>query len=182
MARTVVAAVAIGTVAVALAGVAHATGTTSDQVITACYQARTGALRVIDANAGKGCKRNERPLDWNRQGVPGSSGYQIVKAEGGSNEPGVAVGSHPGTTLDEQGTQYATAYCPSGKKVTGGGVDVSFAPGITVNASYPQNPWGQTGPSEQDGGWSGYATIDASLQGSRRWTIKVWAFCAAVTP
>src|SRR5262245_849624 len=115
MARTAVTAVAIGFVAIALAGIARATATTSDQVITACYQAKTGALRVIDANASQRCKRHERPLDWNRQGMPGSSGYQIVKAEGGSNEPGVAVGSHPGTALDEQGTQSATAYCPPGK-------------------------------------------------------------------
>jgi hypothetical protein len=51
---------------------------------------------------------------------------------------------------------------------------------ISVNASYPQNPWGQTGPSEQDGGWTGAATIDPDHAG-RLWNIKVWAFCATVT-
>jgi hypothetical protein len=189
MTRTVVAAaIAAGCVVIAVAGIAHATNPASDDVVRACYHSKTGALRVVDPRRGESCNKHEKRLDWNRQGVPGVpgtagvSGYEIVKAEAGSNQPGVAVGSHPGTTLDEQGTRSATAYCPSGKKVTGGGVDVSFAPGITVNASYPQNPPGQTGPSEQDGGWSGYATIDPSLQGSRRWTIKVWAFCTTVAP
>lgn len=181
MSRTVVAAIAAASVAIAVSSIAYATTEASDATISACYREKSGALRVIDANSGESCKKREKLLAWNRQGMPGVSGYQIVKAEGGSNQPGVAVGSHPGTTLDEQHTQHATAYCPPGKKVTGGGVDVSFAPGISVNASYPQNPWGQTGPSEQDGGWSGYATIDPSVQ-DRLWTIKVWAFCATVTP
>jgi len=189
MARSVVtAAITAGAVVVALAGIAKATDSPSDNVIRACYHSKTGALRILDADATDSCGKHETRLDWNLQGVPGLpgaagvSGYQIVTAEGGSDQPGVVAGSHPGTTLDYQGTQSATAYCPPGKKVTGGGVDVSFAPGITINASYPQNPPGQTGASAQDGGWSGYATIDTSLQGNRRWTIKVWAFCATVTP
>jgi hypothetical protein len=89
------------------------------------------------------------------------------------------MGSHLGAAVDQQRLQQATAYCPPGTKVTGGGVDVSFAPGISVNASYPQNPWGPTGPSEQDGDWTGFATLDRELDG-RAWNIKVWAFCASV--
>ena len=188
MARSVVtAAITAGAVVVALAGIAKATDSPSDNVIRACYHSKTGALRILDADATDSCGKHDTVSTGIFRGVPGLpgaagvSGYQIVTAEGEATSQ-VSWLAHPGTTLDYQGTQSATAYCPPGKKVTGGGVDVSFAPGITINASYPQNPPGQTGASAQDGGWSGYATIDSSLQGNRRWTIKVWAFCATVTP
>jgi hypothetical protein len=183
------------------AGVGWATIPSSNGQISGCYHKASGALRVINAESGETCNANsELPISWNEAGPKGTTGprgstgpqgptgdagasgvvgYAMVVADGSSNIPGVAVGSHPSTDLDAQKTQTATAYCPEGKKVVGGGVDVSFAPGITLNASYPQNPWGATGPTEQDGGWTGVATIDTT---GRLWNIKVYAFCASVTP
>ena len=178
MARRVIPVMVVGTLAIG--GLAYAQIPAHDGTITACYDAKTGAMRVIDPDSGELCKKDEKQIAWNRQGAAGVSGYTMVKADGSSNQPGVAVGSHPATALNTQRTQQATAYCPPGTKVTGGGVDVSFAPGISINASYPQNPWGQTGPSEQDGGWTGFATLDRELDG-KPWNIKVWAFCASVT-
>ena len=142
MTRSVVtAAITAGAVVVALAGIAKATDSPSDNVIRACYHSKTGALRILDADATDSCGKHDTRLDWNLQGVPGLpgaagvSGYQIVTAEGGSDQPGVVAGSHPGTTLDYQGTQSATAYCPPGKKVTAeviiaetGGDMTAFAP------------------------------------------------------
>jgi hypothetical protein len=171
-------------ITLALAGGAYAGYTaipSNDGTISGCVDEHTGVLRVVDFDAGNTCSKHENRIEWNQRGPAGVSGYEIVAADGSSNEAGVAIGSHQGNAVDAQQTQTATAYCPPGKKVTGGGVDVSFAPGITVNASHPQNPPGQTGPSARDGGWTGIATIDPYLAG-RLWNINVWAFCAAVTP
>jgi hypothetical protein len=37
----------------------------SGGVITSCYDTKNGTLRVIDARAGKTCKRDEKQLTWN---------------------------------------------------------------------------------------------------------------------
>jgi hypothetical protein len=169
-----IALAAMGIAAGALAAIPDGSG-----VIHGCYAPTKGyRLRVIDTAKTQTCPSGQVALNWNQTGPPGSSsvgGWEMVTANGGS-----PTGSHPGTTLDAQQTQSATAYCSSGKKVLGGGVDVSFAPGITVNASYPTNPKGATGPTAPDGAWRGTASIDPSQAGTL-WNIKVFAFCANVS-
>jgi hypothetical protein len=57
---------------VALAAIPGATG-----VITGCCDKKSGELRVIDAEAGKTCKRDEQQISWNQtgpQGLPGPKG------------------------------------------------------------------------------------------------------------
>lgn len=43
-------------------------------VINGCRSIHTGALRVIDDEAGEQCRRFERPLQWNQEGPQGPAG------------------------------------------------------------------------------------------------------------
>ena len=59
------------------ASVAYAAIPSSDGVISGCRDVKTGALRVIDAEAGETCGGKETALNWNRtgpQGPPGETG------------------------------------------------------------------------------------------------------------
>ena len=60
--------------AVTAGGVAYATIPGSNGTINGCYEKRTGALRVIDADAGAKCTSFETPISWNQQGPKGPSG------------------------------------------------------------------------------------------------------------
>lgn len=153
------AAALVGAAAMAAIGsVAWAVIPDSNGAIHGCRSTKSGALRVIDAPS-QSCKSTETPLDWNQQGpqgnpgVPGPSGvsgYEVVKVV---------------TPLDAMSTQSADAYCSVGKRVLGGGADVTFAPGITLNASYPQIASSPTGVD----GWTGVASIE---QQGKLWNIK----------
>jgi hypothetical protein len=63
----------VGTACVLAVGAAVASVPASSGVISACYDKRTGALRVIHA-ARKTCRSGEARLTWNQRGVPGSAG------------------------------------------------------------------------------------------------------------
>jgi hypothetical protein len=58
----------------ALGGAFAATSLVSDDVITACFDRNTGALRKIDDGAK--CKPGERKISWNKQGPAGETGPQ----------------------------------------------------------------------------------------------------------
>jgi hypothetical protein len=61
----------------ATVGVGYAAIPSSDGVIHACYNAGSnpsGQLRVIDAEAGAKCGKNEKPLDFNQTGSQGPEG------------------------------------------------------------------------------------------------------------
>ena len=58
----------------ATGGVAFATIPAADGTISGCYQTTTGALRVIDRDAGQQCNPSEREIDWNRAGLDGPPG------------------------------------------------------------------------------------------------------------
>ena len=51
---------------VAAGGVGHAQIPASDGAIHACYHAKKGRLRVVEASAA--CRKSERPLTWSQQG------------------------------------------------------------------------------------------------------------------
>jgi hypothetical protein len=64
---------------VAASGAAYAAIPSADGVIHGCYNATSnpsGALRVIDAEAGAKCAKNEKPLDFNQRGPKGDTGPQ----------------------------------------------------------------------------------------------------------
>jgi hypothetical protein len=56
---------------VAAVGIGYAAIPSSDGVIHGCYTTASGALRIIDAEAGDTCTKRETPLNWSQQGPPG---------------------------------------------------------------------------------------------------------------
>ena len=67
--------------AVAAGSVAWAAIPSGSGVISGCYKEASGALRVIDADAGAACKPAERELQWSQTGPPGppgASGTEVV--------------------------------------------------------------------------------------------------------
>lgn len=54
--------------------VAAASVPAADGVINGCRSIHTGALRVIDDEAGEQCRPSERPLQWNQEGPQGPAG------------------------------------------------------------------------------------------------------------
>lgn len=63
-----------------VAGAAWATIPSADGTITACYNAKSGKLRVVD---GTPCKKKEKTLAWNQAGQTGPAG-----ADGAPGAPG----------------------------------------------------------------------------------------------
>jgi hypothetical protein len=78
---------AIALVAVlAAVGVGYAAIPSAAGVIHSCYNATanpSGGLRVIDAEAGAKCSKNEKALDFNQTGPQGPQGIQGVKGDKG---------------------------------------------------------------------------------------------------
>jgi hypothetical protein len=103
--------------AFAIVGVAYAAIPSSDGVVQACYKAGlnpSGALRVIDVEAGATCANNEKSLSWSQQGPQGEKGDQ-----GEQGPPGPQ--GEPGTSGDEvffvAGGQNAALTLPAGSYV-----------------------------------------------------------------
>jgi hypothetical protein len=109
---------------VAVSGAAYAAIPSADGVIHSCYTSSganpSGQLRVIDAEAGAKCLKNESPLDWNARGPkgdtgatgpPGMSGYEIVSEDEEFVED----------TANSTRAILISAECPTGKKAVGGG-------------------------------------------------------------
>jgi hypothetical protein len=61
----------MGIVGLIAAGVAWAAIPAADGTITACYNAKSGKLRVVD---GTPCKKKEKALTWNQAGQTGPTG------------------------------------------------------------------------------------------------------------
>jgi hypothetical protein len=78
--------VGIGVVA---GGIAYASIPGSGGVIHSCYQTKSGALRVIDADSGDQCSKSETPLSWNHTGSSGATGPTGATGVGtqGANGP-----------------------------------------------------------------------------------------------
>lgn len=87
--------------ALAAGGVAYATIPGSNGTINGCYEKRTGALRVIDADAGAKCTSFETPISWNQQGQKGPTGPAGPAGADGAPGPTGATGAQGPT--GEQG-------------------------------------------------------------------------------
>jgi hypothetical protein len=109
-----------------------------------------GSLLMEDFKAGQipqGPKGDKG--DTGSQGPPGLSGVEIVTANSVNNNAG--------------GLKEATATCPAGKKMTGGGAQAVSSPAYSP-----------TGYPVGDNAWKGvvYSTAGASL------SVRVFAVCA----
>jgi hypothetical protein len=80
--------VALAALVATVAGTAFAAIPSASGVISACYKPFSGALRLIDAEAGAKCFDKEQPLAWNVQGPKGDKGEP-----GPAGPPGPAGGS-----------------------------------------------------------------------------------------
>jgi hypothetical protein len=129
----------------------------ADGTITGCRDNRTGALRVIDAEAGQSCGSREALLTWNQTGPAGPqgpagangvSGYEVVTAAG-------------------MGGFTATVTCPTGKQAISGGAHWN---GLTRD---PIENFRLVGsyPTADRTGW----TVEYDLRGN---TVDAYAICA----
>jgi hypothetical protein len=147
------------------AGIAYASIPGPDGVIHGCYKTSNpaqGALIAIDSTAS--CPSGYAALNWNQtgpQGSPGISGYQAI-TQTFTRFAGVAAN---GINTD--------LFCPSGKKILGGGYDVFNAPQFTVYASRPL----LTGPQSANDGWR-LTFSHPALQSDVNYDL--WAVCATV--
>jgi hypothetical protein len=94
----------------AAVGVGYAAIPAGDGLISACYNSSSnpsGQLRVVDAEAGGKCAKNEKPLSWNQRGPkgdkgdPGPPGPQGL--QGPQGETGPAGPEGPAGPQGEQG-------------------------------------------------------------------------------
>lgn len=117
----------------ALGGVGFAAiPSSSDGAITGCRNSSNGHLRVIDAEAGESCKRNESRLTWNQTGPTGEQGPPGPQGDTGPTGPAGPRG--------ETGPAG-----PQGVKGDTGMTGATGAAGAT-GATGATGPQGETGP------------------------------------
>jgi hypothetical protein len=141
------------------AGVTWAAIPSGDSVIHGCYRTSNpaiGSLIVIDAEAGQICPSGTAPLNWNQTGPQGSpgglAGWEIITVL---------------TDIDTAQTKAATANCPSGKIVVGGG-------GFTGGSSHAiTNSFAQFNGTA----WQMTAT-KLNPNDGQSWRLVVQAICA----
>ena len=134
--RLLLGAVGVCVVAGAAAAAYAAIPAAGTQLISGCYD-KTGALRVIDKEAGAACTKNERELIWNQQGPRGLTGEK--------GDTGVGV------QLEQLGSGEDPS-CPTG--------GTKFTVGATT--SYTCN--GENGPLHR-GSWTVPAYTSPAEQG-----------------
>lgn len=125
----IVAGALISTTATVLAAIPDST----TGVITACYKASTGAIRVIDAESGQACSKSEAALAWNQVGPQGPAGQD---GEAGAQGPEGPAGPDGVTDLAISETYFdiapgewqASVECPATMEATGGGYQITAVP------------------------------------------------------
>lgn len=131
---------------------------------------KSGKLSVRTA-----CKKGERIVPVNIPGPPGPKGDSGIDGDiGPAGVSGYEI-VQAYTPLDTEVGKTATAYCPDGKKVFGGGGHGISADGTTIAASNPQH--GVDGLS--GGAWTASARYEPAADGFV-WRLVVIAICAKV--
>lgn len=76
--RNLLVGVGLAAAAAAAGGIVSAAIPASNGVISGCYDAQSGQVRLVDTEGGtpKGCGKTERAISWNQQGPPGPQGPQ----------------------------------------------------------------------------------------------------------
>ncbi len=167
IAASLLTAVVAGTVGTAIATIPS----TPDGVITGCYSAKDGSLRVIDKQAGDSCKKKEIEVSWNQKGATGDPG-----ATGPTGPPGSTGAAGPtGPTGDTgaSGSNGATGATgttgPTGAQGPTGGTGATgqIGPTGSLGATGPTGATGSTGATGAQGatGQTG-ATGSTGAQGA----------------
>lgn len=132
---------------------------------------KSGKLSVRAA-----CKKGERIVPVNIPGPPGPKGDPGINGDvGPAGISGYEI-IPAYTSLDTEVGKTATAFCPEGKRVLGGGGHGISADGTTVAASYPQ----QAVDGTSGGAWTAYARYEPAAAGFV-WRLVVYAICAKVS-
>jgi hypothetical protein len=126
-----------GGLAVAFVGGFATAGVSSGGTIHACFHRATGALRVVDREAGERCRRSERPLSWSRAGggpVRGAVGPRgPVGAKGPAGTPGERGPAGPAGATGPAGPPGATGgRGPAGPAGAQGPTGLQGPPGVTT--------------------------------------------------
>jgi hypothetical protein len=173
---------ALGVMAIAVIGIAHATIPDGSGVIHGCYQNNNGTLRVVDNPTT--CKNNETPLAWGQTGPPGPPGPQGPQGPQGPSGTSHAFHVHTGAAIGTSDPVASLANLPAGQYlvwanvavVNGGSVMTCL---LKINDTTNIIPAGYTaiysGRSTGDSGMSTMNTaVNLPSDGS---SIKV--FCGA---
>lgn len=145
-ATTFIAGLLTGSLVVSLVagGIASASiPAAKSKIITACRNAKTGALRVIDTDLKQKCSKSEKSLSWNAQGLRGLQGTPGAAGVNGTNgAPGMdGLPGSPGA----DGAQGPMG--PEGPQGPQGPAGSTGATGPTG----PTGPAGPVGPGYQYG-------------------------------
>ena len=128
------AAIAAGSMG-AYAAIPHST----TAVIDSCYNTTTGAMRVIDAEAGGTCRADEKALPFNQRGRTGPTGYRGPKGDPGPARAYWAKFSPTKLTAASEKPAGYYAYGPYGYNyVSFTGVDISKC---SVNVTVATNEY-----------------------------------------
>src|SRR6478735_2266515 len=119
-------------------------------VIHGCYLTNTGALRIINTDAGQSCKSNELALQWSQTGPPGPKGDTgATGPQGPKGDTGATGATGPqGPKGDTGATGAAGPQGPAGPTGPQGVKGDTGAPGPTgpAGATGPAGPQGPAGP------------------------------------
>jgi hypothetical protein len=167
-------------------------------VIHGCYLSATGALRVIDTNAGQSCKSSEIALQWSQkgpqgpQGPPGPVGPTGAPGPVGATGPqgpqgdpgptgaaGPAGPAGPGTTITEHSQIFFYSGiganptnhldCPAGTTLVSGFAGNS-------DPGDPQDPGGHVQDQYPEGnGWTAHSVLNFPYLNSG---TTIWIWCA----
>jgi collagen triple helix repeat protein len=198
LSRTVQAIVVAVAAILLLSGVAVAAIPSANGTIDACRESRTGAVILIDKEAGKTCPSGWVALSWNQRGQTGPQGpagppgpvgpvgpqgLQGPAGPQGERGPAGPMGpaGPPGPRGENGVSGYqvvvtsdsfqAMAVCPSGKVVIGGGGRTSDF-GQALAGSHPAF-FNTSGP--EPNAWE--ATLSTTIVSPPN-TVTAWAICA----
>jgi hypothetical protein len=135
--------------------VAYSAIPSADGTITACMTKASGTVRLIEAKAGKKCRKAEKLVTWNEEGQPGADGTNGTNGtngkDGTNGTNGVSgysmesrAASINGTGVGGAPTLLVSIFCPPGKVALGGGGKASLTNGqiVALTASHPQGSFG----------------------------------------
>jgi hypothetical protein len=173
----------IALLAIVAAGTATATAVAipdSNGVIHGCYGKVNGQLRVVDRAAD--CRNNERPLKWNERGPagaagqPGTAGAPGAQGPIGPRGPAGSPGllsiqrvSASNVPHDSFNGHSATATCPAGTKLLGGGYHLTGQPPAQLAHD-------DDGPVPGADAWQAFAR-DEQVEDASGWGITATAIC-----
>jgi collagen triple helix repeat protein len=181
-------------VVAAVASVGWAMTTANDKVIVACAKKKSGALRLVAS--AKNCRKTERAVTWNQEGLRGLPGPKGVEGEAGADgldgEDGVDGDDGDDGVDGIDGTD-GTDATVTWKYVVTAGVAVGNGPStISAGTCASPNPLNAVNGGVQLAGLPATVSVTATSRGTAAstWdvrlantsgttqTISTWVLCA----